>query len=254
MDSKKKKKKDKPSQAKPGSWLEPWLAPSLGYISLYGTFFASSHGCVVTSHHVGVALHWRWCQGHPSSASLVLCIIVSVPPCHRGVGSASGHGSASGRWVCIGASGLRRDVGLRRGVGSASGRGSASGHRVCIRTWVCVGASGLCRDVGLRRGVRSASGHGSALGCRVCVRTWVCIGVLGLHRGVGLHLGVGSASGHGSVLGRRVCVGMWVLKPAAALGFGPSSVRREGEPARWPGRVLLRPDSDLSWFVSGPID
>jgi hypothetical protein len=45
-----------------------------------------------------------------------------------------------------------------------------------------------------------------------------------------------------------------MMKPAAVLGFGPSSVRREGEPARWPGRVLLRPDSDMSWFVSSPID
>jgi hypothetical protein len=44
------------------------------------------------------------------------------------------------------------------------------------------------------------------------------------------------------------------VKPAAVLGSGPSSVRREGEPARWPGRVLLRPDSDSSWFVSGLID
>jgi hypothetical protein len=42
------------------------------------------------------------------------------------------------------------------------------------------------------------------------------------------------------------------LKPAAVLGSGPSSVRREGEPARWPGRVLLRPDFDSSWFVSDP--
>jgi hypothetical protein len=44
----------------------------------------------------------------------------------------------------------------------------------------------------------------------------------------------------------------WV-KPAAALGCGPSSVRREGEPARWPGGVSLRPDSDSSWFVSGLV-
>jgi hypothetical protein len=36
------------------------------------------------------------------------------------------------------------------------------------------------------------------------------------------------------------------MKPAADLGSGPISVRREGEPARWPGRVLLRPDSDSS--------
>jgi hypothetical protein len=42
------------------------------------------------------------------------------------------------------------------------------------------------------------------------------------------------------------------LKPAAVLGSGPSSVRREGEPARWPGRVLLRPDFDSTWFVSDP--
>jgi hypothetical protein len=42
------------------------------------------------------------------------------------------------------------------------------------------------------------------------------------------------------------------LKPAADLGVGPISVRREGEPARWPGGVSLRPDSDLLWFVSGP--
>jgi hypothetical protein len=43
-----------------------------------------------------------------------------------------------------------------------------------------------------------------------------------------------------------------MMKPAAVLGSGPSSVRREGEPARWPGRVLLRPDFDSSWFVSDP--
>jgi hypothetical protein len=43
------------------------------------------------------------------------------------------------------------------------------------------------------------------------------------------------------------------MKPEAALGIGPSSVRREGEPARWPGRVLLRPDSDSSWFGSGLV-
>jgi hypothetical protein len=43
-----------------------------------------------------------------------------------------------------------------------------------------------------------------------------------------------------------------MMTPAAVLGSGPSSVRREGEPARWPGRVLLRPDFDSSWFVSSP--
>jgi hypothetical protein len=32
------------------------------------------------------------------------------------------------------------------------------------------------------------------------------------------------------------------LKPAATLGFGPSSVREYGEPARWTGRVLLSSD------------
>jgi hypothetical protein len=42
------------------------------------------------------------------------------------------------------------------------------------------------------------------------------------------------------------------MKPAADLGVGPISVRREGEPARWPGGVSLRPDSDSSWFVSDP--
>jgi hypothetical protein len=43
-----------------------------------------------------------------------------------------------------------------------------------------------------------------------------------------------------------------MMKPAAVLGSGPSSVRREGEPARWPGGVSLRPDFDSSWFVSSP--
>jgi hypothetical protein len=45
-----------------------------------------------------------------------------------------------------------------------------------------------------------------------------------------------------------------LVKPAADLGVGPISVRREGELARWPGGVSLRLDSDSSWFVSGPID
>jgi hypothetical protein len=40
-----------------------------------------------------------------------------------------------------------------------------------------------------------------------------------------------------------------MMKPAAVLGSGPSSIRREGEPARWPGRVLLRPDSDSSFCL-----
>ena len=43
-----------------------------------------------------------------------------------------------------------------------------------------------------------------------------------------------------------------VLKPAATLGFGPSSVRRYGEPARRTGRVLPSPDSSLVSFSLHP--